>query len=147
MLSNQPLDDGVAHAQRARRLVQTEPLSAAPVIRQTAPMPHALDVMHAPGTALAGAIPKTVQHLSNGGVITDLGQLGEQLDRLLVGHVPGLSGAVTSHMQLGVYTALPVDPQHVLRRRLVGRVHHDLLDHRTQDPLLQLHRSRRMMPR
>jgi len=58
VLSNQPLDDGVAHPQLARRLFQTEPLAAAPVIRQPAPMPHALDVMHAPGTALAVRYPR-----------------------------------------------------------------------------------------
>src|SRR5262245_11006816 len=56
-----------------------------------------------------------------------------------------LATLIATHDQFGVHAALPMETQFVLRR-LVAAVDHDLLKNRSQDPLLDLCRGRRMMP-
>lgn len=101
-------------------------------------MAHIPHMMDAPRLPLAGPIAEAIEDHGDRFVVADLGELGDQFDRLVIGDPTVVARPGAGHSQVRVDAAFPVQVQDVLRR-VVGIVHDDLFEHRAQDPLLQHH--------
>ena len=78
-LSDQALDDRVAHAQGFGALVDGRPLFCAVVVGQPVRVPETPDTVFAPSFARARAIPQTVQGRGDGFIAAYLGKLAYQI--------------------------------------------------------------------
>src|SRR5712691_11686107 len=102
----------------------------------TASRRHALLV---PWLPLAGPAPQLVEHVGDLIISVPDGHLAEDLEIVERCALAPRSHWLL-HLELRVCPALPVDHE-AKHLRLVVQVHEDLLDRRSEDPLLQFHRT------
>ena len=103
-------------------------------------MPRVLHAMHAPRLARSGPVAESVQGGGDRGVAAHLRQLSNQIDRGPIRSHASLTRTVTRHAQLRMHAALPVKMENVFAVGLIG-IDDDLVEHRAQDPFLQLVRN------
>ena len=85
-----------------------------------------------PRLVLACTVTEAVEKRGYAGVFELASQLSNQGLDLDVRRPTMLTGAVSHYAQFGMIAALPVDDE---SDALINYLHHDFLDHGTQDPL------------
>src|SRR3970040_2462842 len=94
---------------------------------------------------MPGSVSKAIEDGRDGPVVTDSGQLTNELDGILARRAPVLAGAIPGERQLGMNAPAPMQPEQV-PRGIVGDVENDLVQHRPENALLHARRLRGVRP-
>src|SRR5271155_3737535 len=141
LLHHKATDDGIADLECYGSLLHGDP---AALFRwgtgwKALGVANVLQALLRPSVAVACAIAQPVQNRYDGAIFTDQSELANQLRYFFGVDVVVITGFVLTYCQFGVRTSRPMQLE-MDRRRIVRRIGHNLLEHGTQDALLQCHR-------